>query len=155
MVHAWFVHFCHFQHVPPAQSWAHWAALLDGRCGHCPARSLRGWIQTRFCTASSHGWTRLGQSCAFGSVSSHLHWSPYHRTPRDVYQNVSKCRRHQLTSLHATEMCPEKTGFLWDWSYTYTQLRCAQKVIFRQFVLAGDLVVLGVEGWAVIYGFWK
>lgn len=38
---------------------------------------------------------------------------------------------------------------------TYTQLRCAQKVIFRQFVLARDLVVLAVERCTVIYGIWR
>lgn len=40
-------------------------------------------------------------------------------------------------------------------SVTYAQLRGSQKVIFRQFVLARDLVALAVEGCTVIYGIWK
>lgn len=81
-----------FQHIPPSQSWARWAAWLDGRCGRCPARSLRGWIQIHFCTASSHGWTMSGRSCAFESKSSHHHLSPCHRRPGSIYQNVTGCK---------------------------------------------------------------
>lgn len=81
---------CHIiQHVPPSQSWAYWVVLLDGRCGHCPARSLHGWIRIHFCTASSHGWTMSGRPCAFGSESNHLHSSPYRRIPESIYHNVT------------------------------------------------------------------
>lgn len=38
---------------------------------------------------------------------------------------------------------------------TYSEVRCSQKLIFRQFVLARDFVVLAIERCAVIYSIWK
>lgn len=94
-----------FQHIPPSRSWAYWAALLNGRCAHCPARSLRGWIRIHSCTASSPDWMKSGRSCASGSESSHLHLCPYHRKPASIQQNVIEFRGrgkhpHTLLKVH-------------------------------------------------------
>lgn len=93
-----------FQHIPPSRSWAYWAALLNGRCAHCPARSLRGWIRIHSCTASSHDWMKSGRSCASGSESNHLHLCPYRRKPASIEQNVIEFRgRHPHTLLKSTQ----------------------------------------------------
>lgn len=147
---------CHISHrVPPSQSWAHWAVLLGERCGRCPARSHHGWIQIRFCTASSHGGRRSGQSFSFESESSHLHLSPYHKKPENK-NNVC----HTVIGGGGSSLCPakmdtKKTCYTDNMRWTYTELRCTQKLIFGQFVLARDLVVLAEEWCTVIYGFWR
>lgn len=107
---------CHvFQYVPPSQSWAYWAALLDERCGHCPARSLHGWIQIHFCTASSHGWKMSDRSYVFESESSPLHLSPYHRKPGSSYQNVIECREKEKSTLYQK---------VYREDMLYTRLKC-------------------------------
>ena len=68
----------------------------------------------------------------------------------------AKCNRIQRkTSSHFTKKYTKKTCYTQDSSKTYIQLRGTQKVIFGQFVLARDPVVLAVEGWTVVYGIWK
>lgn len=68
---------------------------------------------------------------------------------------VPKCNRMQREKGDLAMLCQSTQDYTQDSSITYVQLRCTQKLIFRQFVLARDLVVLAVEGCTVIYGIWK
>lgn len=79
---------CAVSHVPPSQSWVYWAALLGGRCCHCPTRSPRGRIQIHFCIASSLAGRTSGQSCAVESESNRRRLSSYHRRPETKEQLV-------------------------------------------------------------------